>query len=251
MDPDDVETLLITGHICVALKKFDDAKDYYEQILALEPGNEDANKNLQALIKRQNGRSSARPDTLKDVTVSSAKVESTDLDTEESENQDAEHQTSVSIFISLDGIQNRVKQCIESIAAHTEEPHEVIFINNGATKGVLKWAQNLAQDNAHYQLVKCDKTHSWAQCLNQAVKAAAGEYIVLMHNDVMVADRWLSGMHQCFRTGSGIGVVGPMTNETSGIQKVYFSDDWDPNRLESDAEAFYEQNQQSQNFRYH
>jgi tetratricopeptide (TPR) repeat protein len=241
--PDDVETLLITGHICVALKKFDDAKDFYEQVLRLEPDNEDANKNIQVLLDRQSKRSSGRPDSLNDVTVSNAKVELSDLNTKESENQDAEPKTAVSIVLSLNGIQNRLKQCIESIEAHTEESHEIILINNGATKGILKWAQNLVKDNAHYQLVKCAKTHSWAQCLNQAVKAAAGEYIVLMHNDVMVADRWLSGMHQCFRAGSGIGVVGPMTNETSGIQKVYFSHNRDPNRFESDAKAFYEQNQ--------
>jgi GT2 family glycosyltransferase len=85
--------------------------------------------------------------------------------------------------------------------------------------------------------------HSWAQGLNQAVKAAAGEYVVLMHNDVIVADRWLSRMLQCFRAGSGIGIVGPMTNATSGIQRAYFSEERDPNRLEFDAKAFYAQNQ--------
>jgi tetratricopeptide (TPR) repeat protein len=241
--PDDVDTLLITGHICVALKKFDDAKNFYERVLALEPGNQDANNNLQALINRQNGRSSARPDSLNDETVSSAKDEAADLSDEESEKRDAEHQPTVSIFISLDGIQNRVKQCIESISTYTEEPHEIILINSGATKGLLKWAQNLVRDNAHYQLVKCDKMHTWAQGLNQAVKAAAGEYVVLMHNDVIVAECWLRGMLQCFRAGSGIGVVGPMTNATSGIQKAYFSEERDPNRLESDAQAFYAQNQ--------
>ena len=241
--PDDVDTLLISGHICVALKKFDDAEDYYERVLALEPGNQDANNYLQALINRQNGRSSARPDSLNDEIVSSAKDEAMDLSAEESENQDAQPQPTVSLFISLDGVQNRVKQSIESISAHTEEPHEIILINSGATKGVLKWAQNLVQDNAHYQLVKCDKVPSWAHGLNQAVKAAAGEYIVLMHNDVIVADRWLRGLLQCFRAGSEIGIVGPMTNATSGIQKAYFSEERDPNRLESDAKAFYAQNQ--------
>jgi tetratricopeptide (TPR) repeat protein len=108
--PDDVDTLLITGHICVALKKFDDAKDYYERVLALEPGNQDANKNFQALINRQNGRSAARPDSLNDETVSGAKDEATGPSAEESENQDAQPQPTVSLFISLDGIQNRVKR---------------------------------------------------------------------------------------------------------------------------------------------
>ena len=42
--PNDVETLLITGHICVALKKFDDAKDFYRRVLEIEPENEGAKK---------------------------------------------------------------------------------------------------------------------------------------------------------------------------------------------------------------
>ena len=86
--------------------------------------------------------------------VSNAKVELSDLNAKESENQDAEPKTAVSIVLSLNGIQNRLKQCIESIAAHTEESHEIILINKGATKGILKWAQNLVEDNAHYQLLK-------------------------------------------------------------------------------------------------
>ena len=242
-DPDDVDTLLIAGHICVALKKFDGAHDYYERVLALDPDNQDANNNLQALINRQSQRSSTRPDSLNDVPLSSARHDTTDLNTEESENRDVQHQPTVSIIISLDGIQNRLKQCIESISAHTEASHEIFLMNSGTTKGVLKWAQHLVKDKAHYQLVKCDKMHSWAQNLNQAVQASAGDYIVLMHNDVIVADRWLSGLLNCFQAESGVGVVGPMTNETSGIQQAYFSDDRDPNCLESDAKAFYAQNQ--------
>ena len=39
--PDDAETLLITGHICVALKKFDDAIEFYQRVLALAPDNQD------------------------------------------------------------------------------------------------------------------------------------------------------------------------------------------------------------------
>jgi tetratricopeptide (TPR) repeat protein len=74
------------------------------------------------------------------------------------------------------------------------------------------------------------------------VKAATGEYVVFTHNDVIVGGRWLRGMRQCFCLGSSIGVVGPMTNDAPGIQKVLFSDDMDLDKLESNAEAFYEQN---------
>ncbi|MEJ2163891.1 MAG: glycosyltransferase [Desulfobacterales bacterium] len=244
LHPDDVETLLITGHICVAIKKLEEAKGFYERVISIEPDNEDAAKNLRAVTKLQIERLSGKPGAPNDAAVSSVQVESADRNTAESEDRDVQNKPTASIVISLDGIQNRIKQCIQSIASHTAEPYELILIDNGSlAKGIQKWAQNLIKDNAKYQLVKCDKTFNLAQCLNQAVKAAAGGYIVLMHNDVMVVDGWLSGMHQFFQRGSGIGVVGPMTNETVGIQKIYFSDYLDPNRLESVAKAFYEQNQ--------
>ena len=51
--PDDVETLLITGHICTAIERFDDAMSFYHKVLNLEPKNLDALQNLEALEKRQ------------------------------------------------------------------------------------------------------------------------------------------------------------------------------------------------------
>ena len=45
--PGDVETLLITGHICVALKRFEDASGFYKRVLEIQPGNQDAKKTLE------------------------------------------------------------------------------------------------------------------------------------------------------------------------------------------------------------
>ena len=35
--PDDVETLLITGHICTAIERFEDAMSFYHKVLDIEP----------------------------------------------------------------------------------------------------------------------------------------------------------------------------------------------------------------------
>ena len=50
--PEDCETLLILGHICVALHKFEDAETFYNRLLAVEPWNEEARENLEKLAKR-------------------------------------------------------------------------------------------------------------------------------------------------------------------------------------------------------
>jgi tetratricopeptide (TPR) repeat protein len=52
-NPTDIETLLILGHICVSLEKFDDAKVFYNRVLELEPWNMDAREKVDELGKGQ------------------------------------------------------------------------------------------------------------------------------------------------------------------------------------------------------
>ena len=51
-NPEDAEILLILGHFCVALQKFDDAEEFYKRLLAVEPWNAEAHENLDKLTKR-------------------------------------------------------------------------------------------------------------------------------------------------------------------------------------------------------
>ena len=51
-NPEDAETLLILGHICVALEKFEDAETFYNRLLEVEPWNTEARENLEKLAKR-------------------------------------------------------------------------------------------------------------------------------------------------------------------------------------------------------
>lgn len=49
MHPQDVETLTICGHICVALQRFEDAGIFYRRVRDIEPGNTDVRDNLEKL----------------------------------------------------------------------------------------------------------------------------------------------------------------------------------------------------------
>ena len=49
ISPEDIETLLITGHICVALHKFEDAKVFYNRVLEIEPWNAETRDYLEQL----------------------------------------------------------------------------------------------------------------------------------------------------------------------------------------------------------
>ncbi len=241
VNPHDVETLLITGHICVALKKLDDARDFYHRVLELEPGNEDAGNNLQALDKHPAANGLLPAESASMFSVLADKVESNDLEPDRSAVE--QRAATVSIIISLDGIQNRVKECIKSVMEHTSDPHEILLINRRATKGILKWAQQLVKDNDHYHIIECARQAGRAESLNQAVQKASGEMIVLMHNDVAVPEGWLKAFKMCINLVPNIGIVGPMSNRTEGIQQMIPSDESDEVEFESAAQTFYEQNQ--------
>ncbi|MFH1985894.1 MAG: tetratricopeptide repeat protein [Pseudomonadota bacterium] len=51
--PDDVETLMTTGHICVSVERFDDAAHFYQRVLAAEPWHADAGRYLDALARHR------------------------------------------------------------------------------------------------------------------------------------------------------------------------------------------------------
>jgi tetratricopeptide (TPR) repeat protein len=52
LNPEDVQTLMVTGHLCVSLKRFDEALAHYNQILDLEPWNVEAQQFIERLVKR-------------------------------------------------------------------------------------------------------------------------------------------------------------------------------------------------------
>jgi len=239
--PRDIETLLATGQICVALERPGDAKDFYHRVLELEPDNEDASNYLQTLDKHPTTNALLPSESVSTVSVLTDKFKSNDLEPDRSaaENRAA----TVSIIINLDGIQNCVKECIKSVMAYTPEPHEILLINRGATKGILKWAQQLIQDNEHYRILNCARQAGRAESINEAVEKACGDMIVLMHNDVVVPEGWFKAFTTCINLVSNIGIVGPMSNRTEGIQQMIPFDESDRAEFESAAKTFYEQNE--------
>ena len=58
--PEDVQALMITGHLCVSLERFDDALGYYHRVLDIQPGNDQARRFADRLLAHGIGFASAK-----------------------------------------------------------------------------------------------------------------------------------------------------------------------------------------------
>lgn len=143
-----------------------------------------------------------------------------------------------SIIISVSNQQEIIRTCIENIERHTDESHEFIFLDDGTPNGLLKWLK----PSVNSKVIKTDKGAGPARSYNEGIKASNGEYIVFMHNDLVVSSEWLSGMIECINSRSGIGLVGPMTNTIDGIQKDFSADYLSVDEFDAYAGSFRERN---------
>jgi len=112
------------------------------------------------------------------------------------------------------------KDCLESIQRYTPEQHELIFIDNGSTDGTVSWLKSQAGKASNIHIVENNQNLGFAKGCNQGIEAARGEFIMLLNNDVIVTEGWLGGMLDCLKRQPSVGIVGPMTNNISGTQKV-------------------------------
>lgn len=126
----------------------------------------------------------------------------------------------VSIVILTFNRLDCTKACVESIRRNTREPHEIIFVDNGSKDGTVQWLKQFAKGDNRYSLIENRRNHGFARGCNQGIEASRGEYILLLNNDVVVTPGWLSGLVEGITAAPDIGIVGPMTNEISGPQRV-------------------------------
>ncbi|MDK2931248.1 MAG: hypothetical protein PWR07_1379 [Bacillota bacterium] len=143
---------------------------------------------------------------------------------------------------------NYTTACVQSILRHTPEPVELIFVDNGSTDGTRSYLDSLVSHAgdptrrslasiAGIKIVRNDKNLGFAGGVNQGIREAAGDFILLLNNDVIVTPGWLGGLHTCALRSTKIGLVGPMSNYVVGPQQVV-DPHYDPRKLDEYAVAF-------------
>ncbi len=107
-------------------------------------------------------------------------------------NRSANHELA-SIIIPCWNQLEFTRLCIPALVRHTRPPWELIVVDNGSTDGTAAYLSGVRDVAAMpVTVISNSKNIGFPAAINQGLKAAQGEYLVLLNNDAVVTDGWLS-----------------------------------------------------------
>lgn len=110
------------------------------------------------------------------------------------------------------------KKCVDSIIKFTPEKHELIFVDNASTDGSMKYLEGLQTKYKNVKLIKNETNLGFPKAVNQGIKAAEGDYVLIANNDIHVTEGWLSSLTSKIELKNEYGIAGPISNKVSGFQ---------------------------------
>lgn len=110
--------------------------------------------------------------------------------------------------------------CVESLLTHTDTRHELVFVDNGSSDGTPEYLEGLARDHRRLRVVRNDTNRGFARACNQGLAAAKGRHLVLLNSDTVVTHGWLEKLIVVAEGRPRAGLVGPVTNNISGLQRL-------------------------------
>lgn len=125
-----------------------------------------------------------------------------------------------SIIILALNQSSHTRACLESIAACTPLPHEVILVDNGSTDDTAQFLQAWQKQHPELRVVRNVRNHGFAGGNNQGLALATGRNVVLLNNDTIVTAGWLEGFLETVRQHPATGLAGPVSNRVSGPQWI-------------------------------
>lgn len=173
----------------------------------------------------------------------------------------------LSIIIPCHNAEEYTKACIESID-HSVDPntqhYEIILIDNGSESefsaseyrwvafteenGIKQWHRSDFEGYGNIKLIRNEENLGFPKAVNQGIKAAKGDIIAILNNDVIVTKRWLEILQSYL--SNGFDIIGPVTNSISGPQQVLIDPYEDLESLYKAAETNRKKNE-GQSYPYH
>ena len=196
-DPKDIETLLVVGHLCVALEKFSEAKNFYEKILEIDPENEEA-RNLIEKINLKN----------KEIEQEQNDEEVPIVDNLVCLNGTSPIKCLVTAIVSTYNAEKFIRGCLEDLEKQTiAEKLEIIVVNSGTNENEEAIVQEFQKKYRNIKYFRTEKRETVYAAWNRGIKKASGKYITNANTDDRHRSDAFEIMVNALESDSDIGVV--------------------------------------------
>lgn len=114
----------------------------------------------------------------------------------------------IPVFNGGDG----VAQCLGSIRDNTTTPFSVIMMDDGSRPYTTALLERFAAQDDRFRLYRRDYNRGYTKSVNEALKRALGDWVVVLNSDTFVTNDWLAKLHRAAAAVPGAGMVGPLSN---------------------------------------
>ncbi|RJP65598.1 MAG: glycosyltransferase [Ignavibacteriales bacterium] len=135
----------------------------------------------------------------------------------QSENQN--NSRTASIIVATYNQLEYTKTFFDSVIKNTNHSFEIIFVDNSSTDGTKEFLESVAKDKQNVKVIFNELNLGFPKAINQALAKSSGSYVVVVNNDIVVTNGWLERMIAVSDSDNSVGIVGPISNEVSGLQR--------------------------------
>jgi GT2 family glycosyltransferase len=111
-------------------------------------------------------------------------------------------------------------ECLDSIYAGTHRSFEVVLVDNGASGSLRAMAAAMHDRHGNLSYVRGPAGEGYARACNRGLAAARGEYLGILHNDVLVTPGWLGRLLAAMAMDPSVALAGPSLSQSGNVQAV-------------------------------
>lgn len=106
----------------------------------------------------------------------------------------------VSIVIPNYNGKHFLEDCLKAVFAQRIEDQEVIVVDNGSTDGSLEYLNTVPE----VRTIRLDQNYGFCRAVNEGIKAADSDYVILLNNDTEVDSEFASELLRAVKSDEKI-----------------------------------------------
>jgi GT2 family glycosyltransferase/glycosyltransferase involved in cell wall biosynthesis len=132
----------------------------------------------------------------------------------------------ISIIVLTYNNLDYTKQCLHSLEAYSDyENVEIIVVDNASSDGSQEFLAQWAAVDSRRLFLANESNLGFSAGNNIGLRAAKGDYLVVLNNDTYVTPGWLRTLRNQLTRHPEVGLVGPVTNNIGNEARIEISYD--------------------------